>query len=185
MRFSSYFEENFLSLEKINILSVKCSEAKRSIFVDLLGEELLSIPSFKKLIKGLEKLSHDLRKYEFDFKISYKELKLDNTKLYNDYFFVILTELNVDYELLTLSNCSFTYSDGSYNLIVSDEKKISDEIIQKAIALFMKYGLKIKINLQLLNKENINEIKQEQAALEYSQMIENINTNHIAFLKTK
>ena len=80
MRFSCYFEENFLENEHIVLSSVLCNEKERTINVELIGDELLSIVSFKKLLKGMDKLSNDLRKYKFDFKISYKDLKLDHTK---------------------------------------------------------------------------------------------------------
>ena len=175
MRFSCYFEENFLENDKIVLSKVLCNEKERSINVSLVGDEILTISSFKKLIKGMEKLSNDLRKYHFDFTITYNNLKTDSIKLYTDYYFTILSEINVDYDLLTLSNCSFNYKNGVYKVLVNDEKKISDEIILKAEKLFAKYGLEVKIVRELLNKENVNEIKQEQANQEYMQMIENIN----------
>ena len=176
MRFSCYFEENFLENEHIVLSSVLCNEKERTINVELIGDELLSIVSFKKLLKGMDKLSNDLRKYKFDFKISYKDLKLDHTKLYTDYFFVVLTEINIDYDLLTLSNCTFNYKNGIYNVLVNEMKKISDEIILKAEKLFVKYGLNVKFVRELLNKESVNELKQEQVNMEYQQMVENINT---------
>ena len=60
MRFSCYFEENFLENEHIVLSSVLCNEKERTINVELIGDELLSIVSFKKLLKGMDKLSNEL-----------------------------------------------------------------------------------------------------------------------------
>ena len=50
MRFTSYFEENFLQNEKLTLTNVLCNEKERSFKVSLKGEELLVFP--KETIMG-------------------------------------------------------------------------------------------------------------------------------------
>ena len=175
MRFSSYFEEKFLENEHITIDSVKCNEKNRSFNLALKGEELLNISSFKKLVKGLQKLENDLRKYEFNYTISYDNKKLDDRQLYLEYFFTILTEINVDYELLALSSCSIEYNGGVYSASVVGEKKLSDKTLEKAINLLFKYGIEAQVVRKVHNKDEVIEYKKEKEIEEYAAMQKNIN----------
>ena len=101
MRFSSYFETDFLSNEKISLIKVLCSEQKKSFHLELKGEKLLSIDSLKKLVTGIKKLQEErvMRKYDVTYSISYDDLRSDDEKLYLEYYRVLLTEICVDYEL--------------------------------------------------------------------------------------
>ena len=122
MRFVSYFEENFLTNEQITLKNVICNEQNKTFDIYLTGAKLLDIPSFKKLILGIQKISslREFRKYTVVFHIEYYDLRKNEEKLYLDYFRTLLTDVNVDYDLLTLSNYNVSYEDGSYILNLND-----------------------------------------------------------------
>ena len=163
MRFSSYFETDFLSNEKISLIKVLCSEQKKSFHLELKGEKLLSIDSLKKLVTGIKKIQEErvMRKYDVTYSISYDDLRSDDENLYLEYYRVLLTEICVDYELLSLSSYGVEYNSNVYKLIVSDSSKINQNAINKAIKLFENFGLKVEFKTTTFDKDAILEIKKE------------------------
>ena len=139
MRFVSYFEPDFLVNEHISLKNVICNEQNKTFDIYLEGARLLDVVAFKKLVSGIQKISslREFRKYSVVFHVEYADLRVNEEKLYLDYFRIILTEVNVDYELLTLSNHNVTYKDGKYTLNLNDTNKVSDRAIEKAIKLFV------------------------------------------------
>ena len=179
MRFVSYFEENFLTNEQITLKNVICNEQNKTFDIYLTGAKLLDIPSFKKLILGIQKISslREFRKYTVVFHIEYNELRKNEEKLYLDYFRTLLTDVNVDYDLLTLSNYNVSYEDGSYILNLNDLNKVNDKVIEKAVKLFNQFGLNITIKKVLIDRETVLEIKKEIIENEEAQMIKDIEQN--------
>ena len=106
----------------------------------LKGKTLLDINALKKLVSGMQKLASDrlIRKYSVNYSIKYDDLKLDDKKLYLDYYRVLLTEIMVDYELLGLSNFNVDFDGSSYIINLSDENKVNDKVIAKALNIFSK-----------------------------------------------
>ena len=146
MRFSNYFETDFLVNEKLSLSKVICNEEKKSFQLQLIGERLLSIDSLKKLVNGIKKLQDErvMRKYELSYSLVYNDLRSDDEKLYLEYFRFLLTEVCVDYELLALSNHSVEYKDSTFKIIVSDSNKVNQNAVDKAVKLFESFGLKVK-----------------------------------------
>ena len=179
MRFTSYFENDFLQNEHISLSNVVCNEGNGTFSIYLKGERLLDIQALKKLVLGLQKLSseRELRKYVVTYSIIYDDLRKDDSKLYLDYFRTLLTEINIDYELLLLSNHNVSYENGEYILNLNDLNKVSDNVIDKAIKLFAQFGLDAKINKVLISKEEVLEIKKEIIETEEAEMLKNIELN--------
>ena len=179
MRFVSYFEPDFLVNEQISLKNVICSEQNKTFDIYLDGAKLLDITSFKKLIVGFQKISslREFRKYNVTFHVEYTDLRKKDERLYLDYFRVILTEINIDYELLALSNYNVVYEDGTYFLNMNDISKVSDKTIMKAVELFHQYGLNIKIERLVIDRETVLEIKKEIIETEEAQMIKDIEIN--------
>ena len=187
MRFASFFEQDFLQNEKITIGEVLCNENAKTFNIVLKGDSLLDINALKKLVSGMQKLSSDrlMRKYTVLYSIKYDNLKLDDTKLYLDYFRVLLTEIKVDYELLSLSNFNVEFSDSTYIINLSDENKVNDKTIEKALKLFNQFGLKVNVKKNVINKEKINEIKNEIKNIEQEEMLKTIETEREVSEKKK
>lgn len=187
MRFSSFFEENFLTDEKISIEKVICKEKDKYFNIILKGEKLLEINAFKKLVSAMHKLAsdRDLRKFIIDYSISYNDLRVDDTKLYLDYYHTILTETNVDYDLLSLSNSNVSYTKEAFVIKLSDLSKISDETISKANNLFQKFGLKTLIVKEVIDRQAIIEIKKEIVENEHEEMLRAIETEKEVSQKKK
>ena len=176
MRFSSYFEQGFLVDEHITLQNVLCNEKDKTFKIFLKGDRLLEVSALKKLVLGMQKLSNDrlLRKYDISYSISYDDLRLEDSKLYLEYYRCLLTEVVVDYELLILSNFNVTFDGKTYFLKSSKSKNISDTVIEKAKILFAKFGLSVEFKLELIEKEKILEIKKEIELEEKEQMLKNI-----------
>ena len=179
MRFTSYFEPDFLIKEHIVLKNVKCSEGKKSFCVYLQGDKLLDIASFKKLVAGITKISslREFRKYTVEFYISYNDLRTDESKLYIDYFRTILTEVNVDYDLLMLSNYNVLYENSVYTITLNDLNKVNDRTLEKAIQLFSKFGLQVEIKKVSIDKEAVLEIKKEIKETEEAEIKKTIEQN--------
>ena len=178
MRFNSYFEENFLTNEKIQIDKVICNEKEKRFNIVLKGEKLLDVNAFRKLVAGLQKLSNEreLRKFIVDYSISYTDLRKTDSKLYLDYYRAILTEIKVDYDLLSLSNYNVSFNEGIYTLSLSDVNKVSDTTIEKANKLFNKFGLDVKVTKEEIDRQTIINIKKEMAETEQEEMKKNLET---------
>ena len=163
MRFTSFFEQDFLVKEHITISKVICNEETKTFNVLLKGEKLLDVNSFKKLVSGMQKLASDraLRKYEVNYSINYDDLRSYESKLYLDYYRTILMEVCVDYDLLSLTNYNVSYDNNVYTINVSDLNKISDDIINKATILFRQFGLLVEIKKEAIDKELVCEIKEK------------------------
>ena len=163
MRFNSYFEQDFLINEHISLSNVICNENTKTFKIVLKGEKLLEINALKKLILGMQKLSSDrqLRKYEITYSIAYNDLRKNESKLYLEYYRTILTEVSVDYELLSLSNSNVAFDGVNYVISLSDINKVNDNVIEKAKKLFTQFGLDVDIKKELIDKETILEIKKE------------------------
>ena len=176
MRFTSFFETEFLTKEQISISKVICNEETKSFNIILKGEKLLDVNAFKKLVAGMQKLSADrtFRKYELKYSINYNDLRTLETKLYLDYYRTILMEVCVDYELLSLTNYNVSYENNVYTINVSDINKISDNVIEKATSLFKQFGLLVEIKKAVIDKELVSELKKTQAALEEEKMLKDI-----------
>ena len=178
MRLTSYFEENFLENEKLILENVVVDEKNKIFKLFYKGESLLSIDSFKKLVNGMKKVSSDreLRKFEVKYSIKYNDLKANDEKLYMDYFRVILTEINVDYELLMLSSSNVIYnpSISSYVINVTSGAKVSEDVINKAKELFVNYGLMVDIAKEVIDRQTVLDIKQEIVEIEQEEMIKTI-----------
>ena len=176
MRFSNYFETDFLANEKLSLSKVICNEEKKSFQLQLIGERLLSIDSLKKLVNGIKKLQDErvMRKYELSYSLVYNDLRSDDEKLYLEYFRFLLTEVCVDYELLALSNHSVEYKDSTFKIIVSDSNKVNQNAVDKAVKLFESFGLKVKLTTSEFDKDAILELKKEQATIEHNEMVKTI-----------
>ena len=176
MRFNSYFEQDFLINEHISLSNVICNENTKTFKIILKGEKLLEINALKKLILGMQKLSSDrqLRKYEITYSIAYNDLRKNESKLYLEYYRTILTEVSVDYELLSLSNSNVAFDGVNYVISLSDINKVNDNVIEKAKKLFTQFGLDVDIKKELIDKETILEIKKEIVLEEEEQMRKNI-----------
>ena len=179
MRFTSFFEPDFLVNEHIILKNVVCNEKNKTFTIYLKGEKLLDIPAFKKLVAGIQKLSalREFRKYTVNFLITYADLRKNDNKLYLDYFRTILTEVSVDYDLLILSNNNVAYQDGNFVLNLNDLKKVSETVLDKANALFKQFGLEAVVIKQLIDREAVLEIKKEIIKTEEAEMLKNIEQN--------
>ena len=176
MRFTSYFEPDFLVNEHIILKNVVCNEQNKAFTIYLQGDKLLDIPSFKKLITGIQKISglREFRKYTVNFFISYEDLRKNDNKLYLDYFRTILTEVNVDYDLLMLSSNNVMYQDDKFVINLNDLNKINDLVITKANKLLNQFGLEAIVEKQLIDREAVLEIKKEIIETEEAEMKKNI-----------
>lgn len=187
MRFNSYFEQDFLTNERISLSNVICSEENKTFKIFLKGEKLIEVASLKKLVAGMKKLSSDrlLRKYDISYSISYSDLRSSDEKLYIEYFRFLLTEVVVDYELLSLSNLNVSFDGKTYIAKHTASSKVNEAVILKANKIFAQFGLDIDIKLELIDKEVVKEIKNEIILEEKQQMIKNIEEAKEVSLKKK
>lgn len=187
MRFNSYFEQDFLANERISLSNVICSEENKTFKIFLKGERLIEIASLKKLVAGMKKLASDrlLRKYDISYSISYSDLRSSDEKLYVEYFRFLLTEIVVDYELLSLSNLNVSFDGKTYIAKHTASSKVNEAIVLKANKIFAQFGLNVDIKLELIDKEVVKEIKNEIILEEEQQMIKNIEEAKEVSLKKK
>ena len=187
MRFNSYFEQDFLTNERISLSNVICSEENKTFKIFLKGERLIEVASLKKLVAGMKKLSSDrlLRKYDISYSISYSDLRSSDEKLYVEYFRFLLTEIVVDYELLSLSNLNVSFDGKTYIAKHTASSKVNEAVVLKANKIFAQFGLNVDIKLELIDKEVVKEIKNEIILEEEQQMIKNIEEAKEVSLKKK
>ncbi len=187
MRFNSYFEQDFLTNERISLSNVICSEENKTFKIFLKGERLIEVASLKKLVAGMKKLSSDrlLRKYDISYSISYSDLRSSDEKLYIEYFRCLLTEVVVDYELLSLSNLNVSFDGKTYIAKHTASSKVNEAVVLKANKIFAQFGLNVDIKLELIDKEVVKEIKNEIILEEKQQMIKNIEEAKEVSLKKK
>ena len=187
MRFNSYFEQDFLTNERISLSNVICSEENKTFKIFLKGERLIEVASLKKLVAGMKKLSSDrlLRKYDISYSISYSDLRSSDEKLYIEYFRCLLTEVVVDYELLSLSNLNVSFDGKTYIAKHTASSKVNEAVVLKANKIFAQFGLNVDIKLELIDKEVVKEIKNEIILEEEQQMIKNIEEAKEVSLKKK
>ena len=187
MRFNSYFEQDFLTNERISLSNVICSEENKTFKIFLKGERLIEVASLKKLVAGMKKLSSDrlLRKYDISYSISYSDLRSSDEKLYVEYFRFLLTEIVVDYELLSLSNLNVSFDGKTYIAKHTASSKVNEAVVLKANKIFAQFGLNVDIKLELIDKEVVKEIKNEIILEEKQQMIKNIEEAKEVSLKKK
>jgi hypothetical protein len=187
MRFNSYFEQDFLANERISLSNVICSEENKTFKIFLKGERLIEVASLKKLVAGMKKLSSDrlLRKYDISYSISYSDLRSSDEKLYIEYFRCLLTEVVVDYELLSLSNLNVSFDGKTYIAKHTASSKVNEAVVLKANKIFAQFGLNVDIKLELIDKEVVKEIKNEIILEEKQQMIKNIEEAKEVSLKKK
>ena len=187
MRFNSYFEQDFLANERISLSNVICSEENKTFKIFLKGERLIEVASLKKLVAGMKKLSSDrlLRKYDISYSISYSDLRSSDEKLYVEYFRFLLTEIVVDYELLSLSNLNVSFDGKTYIAKHTASSKVNEAVVLKANKIFAQFGLNVDIKLELIDKEVVKEIKNEIILEEEQQMIKNIEEAKEVSLKKK
>ena len=187
MRFNSYFEQDFLANERISLSNVICSEENKTFKIFLKGERLIEVASLKKLVAGMKKLSSDrlLRKYDISYSISYSDLRSSDEKLYVEYFRFLLTEIVVDYELLSLSNLNVSFDGKTYIAKHTASSKVNEAVVLKANKIFAQFGLNVDIKLELIDKEIVKEIKNEIILEEEQQMIKNIEEAKEVSLKKK
>ena len=187
MRFNSYFEQDFLTNDRISLSNVICSEENKTFKIFLKGERLIEVASLKKLVAGMKKLSSDrlLRKYDISYSISYSDLRSSDEKLYIEYFRFLLTEVVVDYELLSLSNLNVSFDGKTYIAKHTASSKVNEAVVLKANKIFAQFGLNVDIKLELIDKEVVKEIKNEIILEEEQQMIKNIEEAKEVSLKKK
>ena len=187
MRFTSYFESNFLENEKITLSNVICNEKDKVFNIKLKGEKLLEINALKKLVLGFQKLANDrdLRKYEVKYAISYDDLRLKESRLYLEYFRFLLADYKVDYDLLNLTTYTVAFENNSFVISLSDVNKISDEAIEKAKTLFAQFGLKASIEKVAFDKEEVAKIRQQIADNEVMEMKKNVEMEKEVLEKNK
>ena len=187
MRFNSYFEQDFLANERISLSNVICSEENKTFKIFLKGERLIEVASLKKLVAGMKKLASDrlLRKYDISYSISYSDLRSSDEKLYVEYFRFLLTEIVVDYELLSLSNLNVSFDGKTYIAKHTASSKVNEAVVLKANKIFAQFGLNVDIKLELIDKEVVKEIKNEIILEEKQQMIKNIEEAKEVSLKKK
>ena len=187
MRFNSYFEQDFLANERISLSNVICSEENKTFKIFLKGERLIEVASLKKLVAGMKKLASDrlLRKYDISYSISYSDLRSSDEKLYVEYFRFLLTEIVVDYELLSLSNLNVSFDGKTYIAKHTASSKVNEAVVLKANKIFAQFGLNVDIKLELIDKEVVKEIKNEIILEEEQQMIKNIEEAKEVSLKKK
>ena len=187
MRFNSYFEQDFLTNERISLSNVICSEENKTFKIFLKGERLIEVASLKKLVAGMKKLASDrlLRKYDISYSISYSDLRSSDEKLYVEYFRFLLTEIVVDYELLSLSNLNVSFDGKTYIAKHTASSKVNEAVVLKANKIFAQFGLNVDIKLELIDKEVVKEIKNEIILEEKQQMIKNIEEAKEVSLKKK
>ena len=187
MRFNSYFEQDFLTNERISLSNVICSEENKTFKIFLKGERLIEVASLKKLVAGMKKLASDrlLRKYDISYSISYSDLRSSDEKLYVEYFRFLLTEIVVDYELLSLSNLNVSFDGKTYIAKHTASSKVNEAVVLKANKIFAQFGLNVDIKLELIDKEVVKEIKNEIILEEEQQMIKNIEEAKEVSLKKK
>ena len=176
MRFNSYFEPDFLEKEHISLENVVVNEKNKTFSIKLKGDRLLDIQAFKKLVLAMQKLfsERELRKYNLAYSINYNDTRKDDSRLYLEYYRTILTEVNVDYELLLLSNYNVSFDGNDFIISLSDLNKIKDTTIDKAQVLFAQFGLNVNIKKVLINKEVVEEIKKEIVQSKQEEIKKNI-----------
>lgn len=175
MKFYDFFEKDFFENNKIKLLGVKAKDKEKSFEIHLEIDKPLPIHLFKKLLKGFSKLEKELRHYVISYNFKYLDNDFSNKELYLEYYRVILTDIKVDYDLLTLSNYNVDYEDGCYFLTLFNDKKIEDIVIEKAVKVFNEYGFMVKIIKNLVDKEAAKKIREEKALEETKVIIKNIN----------
>ena len=176
MRFNSYFEPDFLEKEHINLENVVVNEKNKTFSIKLKGERLIDVQAFKKLVLGMQKLfsEREFRKFNLSYSINYTDLRKDETRLYLEYYRTILTEVNVDYELLLLSNHTVSFDGSDFIINLSDLNKVKDTTINKAQELFAQFGLHVNIKKVLISKEVVEGIKKEIEQTKQEEIKKNI-----------
>ena len=169
MRFTKCFAENFLSDYKIEIKKVIAKEDIKTFYVHFNIHQPLMVAVFEDFLKGLAKMERELRKFNVSYEFTYDDLSLDNSNLYLDYYRFLITK-SLDYQILNLANLNVSFKNGEFAFLVTDNKKITPEASEKIVNLFAKYGLKVTINCQVVDKEEIIAIKQEKADSEQAIM---------------
>ena len=173
MRFTKCFAENFLSDYKIEIKKVIAKEDIKTFYVHFNIHQPLMVAVFEDFLKGLAKMERELRKFNVSYEFTYDDLSLDNSNLYLDYYRFLITK-SLDYQILNLANLNVSFKNGEFAFLVTDNKKITPEASEKIVNLFAKYGLKVTINCQVVDKEEIIAIKQEKADSEQAIMYQQI-----------
>ena len=173
MRFTMFFAQDFLSENNITLSKVIAKEDEKTFTMHFKFKQVLSVNLFEEFQKGLAKLERELRRYKVIYQYEYDDLMLTSSNLYLDYYRYLLAH-SLDYQIMNLINLNVQFKNGCFKFILTDSKKVTDEAIGKIKELFLKYGLQVDFECEVINKEEVLAIKEEQQALEEAEMFKQI-----------